>query len=84
MDGAMADPLRHRQTKGAETAMVSLQPPRHIPTLPDSAIRRCRLKCQLLPEADMKASNAATHSITSSASASSLSGTVRPSALAVF
>jgi len=30
----MAGPLRHRQTKGAETAMVSLQPPRHIPTLP--------------------------------------------------
>ena len=31
---AMAEPLRHRQTKGAETDMPSLPPPRHIPTLP--------------------------------------------------
>src|SRR5262249_45047060 len=30
----MTEPLRHRQTKEAETAMFSLQPPRHIPTLP--------------------------------------------------
>jgi hypothetical protein len=30
----MAEPLRHRQTKGAETDMPSLPPPRHIPTLP--------------------------------------------------
>ena len=30
----MAEPLRHRQTKGAETDMFSLQPPRHISTLP--------------------------------------------------
>jgi hypothetical protein len=30
----MADPLRHRQTKGAATDMVDLRPPRHIPTLP--------------------------------------------------
>jgi len=29
----MADPLRHRQTKGAATDMVDLTPPRHIPTL---------------------------------------------------
>jgi len=33
----MADPLRHRQTKGAATDMVDLTPPRHIPTLPNSA-----------------------------------------------
>src|SRR4029077_6835636 len=33
----MADPLRHRQTKGAATDMVDLTPPRHIPTLPDHA-----------------------------------------------
>jgi hypothetical protein len=32
----MADPLRHRQTKGAATDMVDLTPPRHIPTLPNS------------------------------------------------
>ena len=30
----MADPLRHRQTKGEATDMVDLTPPRHIPTLP--------------------------------------------------
>src|SRR5271169_6250190 len=30
----MAEPLRHRRTKGAETDMPSLPPPRHIPTLP--------------------------------------------------
>ena len=35
----MAEPLRHRQTKGAETDMPSLPPPRHIPTLPGEAIR---------------------------------------------
>jgi hypothetical protein len=33
----MADPLRHRQTKGAATDMVDLTPPRHIPTLPNRA-----------------------------------------------
>jgi hypothetical protein len=32
--GAMVGPLRHRQTKGAETDMPGLPPPRHIPTLP--------------------------------------------------
>ena len=30
----MVEPLRHRQTKEAATDMFSLQPPRHIPTLP--------------------------------------------------
>jgi nicotinamidase-related amidase len=30
----MGEPLRHRQTKEAETDMFSLQPPRHISTLP--------------------------------------------------
>jgi hypothetical protein len=29
----MAEPVRHRQTKGAETDMLSLPPPRHISTL---------------------------------------------------
>jgi hypothetical protein len=33
----MAETLRHRQTKEAATDMFSLQPPRHIPTLPDLA-----------------------------------------------
>ena len=35
----MAEPLRHRQTKEAATDMLSLQPPRHIPT---------RSKCEML------------------------------------
>jgi hypothetical protein len=30
----MAEPVRHRQTKGAATDMFNLQLPRHIPTLP--------------------------------------------------
>src|ERR1700738_4960737 len=30
----MAEPLRHRQTKGAATDMFYLTPPRHISTLP--------------------------------------------------
>jgi hypothetical protein len=30
----MGEPLRHRQTKEAETDMFSLPPPRHISTLP--------------------------------------------------
>src|SRR5258708_40059479 len=36
--GAMVGPLRHRQTKGAATDMPGLPPPRHIPTLPNSAV----------------------------------------------
>jgi hypothetical protein len=35
----MVEPLRHRQTKGAETDMPGLPPPRHIPTLPCRAVR---------------------------------------------
>src|SRR5690242_19032840 len=30
----MAEPVRHRQTKGAGTDMLDLPPPRHISTLP--------------------------------------------------
>jgi len=33
-NGAMVEPLRHRQTKGAATDMPGLLPPRHFPTLP--------------------------------------------------
>src|SRR5690242_16944390 len=40
----MADPLRHRQTKGAATDMVDLTPPRHIPTLPNLAVQPRRLE----------------------------------------
>src|SRR5882762_2695320 len=32
--GAMVEPLRHRQTKGAATDMFYLMAPRHISTLP--------------------------------------------------
>ena len=32
----MVEPLRHRQTKGAETDMLSLTSPRHVSTLPAS------------------------------------------------
>src|SRR5262249_9539680 len=33
-NGVMVEPLRHRQTKGAETDMSDLQPPRYISTPP--------------------------------------------------
>jgi hypothetical protein len=36
VDGVRAEPLRHRQTKEAETDMFNLQPLRHISTLPNS------------------------------------------------
>ena len=36
---ATAEPLRHRQTKGAATDMLNLTPPRHTPTLPAPAVR---------------------------------------------
>ena len=35
----MVEPLRHRQTKGAATAMFYLMPPRHISTLPKTDFR---------------------------------------------
>ena|ERR1700716_3486987 len=34
----MVQPLRHRQTKGAATAMFYLKPPRHISTLPKTVL----------------------------------------------
>ena len=34
----MVEPLRHRQTKEAETDMFDLQPPRHISTLHEAAV----------------------------------------------
>ena len=36
----MAEPLRHRQTKEAETDMFNLQPPRHISTYMRAALSR--------------------------------------------
>ena len=38
-NGSTAEPLRHRQTKGAETDMLDLTPPRHVSTLPTPAVR---------------------------------------------
>ena len=35
----MAELLRHRQTKEAATDMFTLQPPRHISTLPEASVR---------------------------------------------
>ena len=35
----MAELLRHRQTKEAVTDMFTLQPPRHIPTLPSTSFQ---------------------------------------------
>ena len=35
----MAEPVRHRQTKGAATDMFYLTPPRHISTLPKAPFR---------------------------------------------
>src|SRR5262245_21442842 len=34
----MAEPVRHRQTKGAATDMFGLPPPRHISTLPSPGV----------------------------------------------
>src|SRR4029077_16977259 len=47
-NGGTAEPVGHRQTKGAATDMFDLQPPRHISTLRSAGIlaRRCEgLKC---------------------------------------
>ena len=43
----MVAPLRHRQTKEAETDMFDLQPPRHISTLHEAAVRKCLLMHRL-------------------------------------
>src|SRR5262245_56380403 len=34
----MVEPVRHRQTKGAETDMLNLPPPRYTSTLPQAAL----------------------------------------------
>src|ERR1700738_4663690 len=43
----MAEPLRHRQTKEAETDMPGLPPPRHIPTLPKADLSKNSLSMLL-------------------------------------
>src|SRR5580692_5690735 len=43
-NGATAEPVRHRQTKGAATDMFDLQPPRHISTLRSPLIDRRHAK----------------------------------------
>src|SRR5215467_12241332 len=49
----MVGPLRHRQTKGAETDMSDLQKPRHISTPPFATDRRAPkiAPCPQCPEA---------------------------------
>jgi hypothetical protein len=44
----MVEPLRHRQTKGAETDMPGLPLPRHIPTLPANLSAGCGFSKQTL------------------------------------
>src|SRR3984893_2540757 len=46
----MVEPLRHRQTKEAATDMFSLQPPRHIPTLPIPSVRMRRRYVRMTPD----------------------------------
>jgi hypothetical protein len=48
----MVEPLRHRQTKGAETDMPGLPPPRHFPTLPEVDQRVGRAALDFEHEAD--------------------------------
>ena len=47
----MVAPLRHRQTKEAETDMFDLQPPRHISTL-HKAAKASAAVCPELAKAD--------------------------------
>ena len=49
----MAEPLRHRQTKEAETDMFSLQPPRHISTLPQADVSRIEIPQRSVPFASV-------------------------------
>ena len=49
----MVEPLRHRQTKEAATAMFDLQPPRHISTLHKAAEAKTAELCPQPAEADM-------------------------------
>jgi hypothetical protein len=44
----MAEPVRHRQTKGAATDMFDLQQPRHTSTLPTRAIGPCQSDIRLV------------------------------------
>jgi hypothetical protein len=52
----MAGPLRHRQTKEAETDMFSLPPPRHISTLPSAAVHGAAAVSQTDDSQDPRAS----------------------------
>src|SRR5271168_607621 len=92
----MVGPLRHRQTKEAETDMFGLQPPRHIPTPPDSEVSKDAVNFRFLGMSrhapngllwavlDPKPTWPIRYSITLSAVANSVTGMVRPSALAVL
>src|SRR5262245_52497716 len=96
----MVGPLRHRQTKGAATDLFYLTPPRYISTLPKAPFwkavdhfrstptsRPFQSQSLLRVRANsglMQRSKTAHYSITSSARASNVGGTSRPSAFAVL
>ncbi len=50
----MVEPLRHRQTKGAETDMFYLTPPRHISTLPIATEMECPRYVRFPPNSDRR------------------------------
>src|SRR5215831_747186 len=75
----MVEPLRHRQTKGAETDMPGLQPLRQTSTLPTAADFHT-IRDGPQPEAAIRLF----YSMTSSARARIKGGIVRPRALAVL
>jgi len=99
-NGAMVEPLRHRQTKGAATDMFYLTPPRHISTLPIASLWQRADHFRSSPNSGLGValrqltlcaitgllhrSQLGSYSITSSALASSVGGTLRPSAFAVL
>src|SRR6267142_166782 len=91
----MAEPLRHRQTKGAATDMFYLTPPRHISTLPIASfwLLADHFRSTLInghsqsPSACLKGATTGlllVHSITLSALTRSPGGTESPSCLAVL
>jgi hypothetical protein len=57
----MAEPLRHRQTKEAATDMFSLQPPRHISTLPIATCGPKTVVGRFWGKADSRKSSAPAH-----------------------
>src|SRR6516164_1291863 len=57
----MAEPLRHRQTKGAATDMPGLPPTRHIPTLPEADLHQQARNSPEAPPPNMGAPGGIAH-----------------------